>query len=351
MPILSSQARNVGSGQRLLYVDGFAGAGEYSNNVQGSPLVAIEAAAQHSQMFSVPIVFTFIEQRKDRVDHLRNLITTKKHAILGTKQLSVSPIEGDCETEVLRIIGEHENQRRKLGPAFFFLDQFGYSSFSMDLIRRILGHEVCEVFSYLNWNLLHPFMTDQTKWAGITKAFGGDEWKSVIDLRGQAKEDRFKEVYMAALQSRGGAQYTFPFAMRDHNDRVIYWLFFCTNNIRGLEEMKKAMWTVDRSGGFQFSDKHSAQLGNLFSVDDDWLANHLFNEFQDKEKSVREVHEYVLTRTPCCNFKESLAILERTHRLKPVDAPQGRKSCSFAVDSMIVRFVNTATPKQKMLFD
>ncbi len=351
LPILSRQAKAVGSTQRLLYVDGFAGAGEYTNNVQGSPLVAIEAAAQHSHEFTVPIVFVFVEQRKDRVDHLRNLIATKKHAILGRKQLVVEPLEGDCETEVLRIIDKHENQRRKLGPAFFFLDQFGYSSFSMNLIRRILGHEVCEVFSYLNWNLLHPFMTDQTKWAGITKAFGGDEWKSVIGLSGQAKEEKFKEVYTAALQARGGAKYTFPFAMRDMNDRVIYWLFFCTNNIRGLEEMKKAMWTVDRSGGFQFSDKHSAQLGHLFTVNDQWLADRLFEEHENTAMTVAQVREYVLTRTPCHSFRDALAILERAERLEPVNPPPGRRRGAYSDDGMTVRFINKAKPKPKTLFD
>ncbi len=351
LPILSRQARNVGSGQRLLYVDGFAGAGEYTNNVQGSPLVAIEAAAQHSHEFTVPIVFVFIEQRKDRVDHLKNLITTKKHAILGTKQLVVEPIEGDCETEVLRIINAHENQKQKLGPAFFFLDQFGYSSFSMGLVNRILAHDVCEVFSYLNWNLLHPFMTDQTKWSGITKAFGGDEWKSVIGLSGQAKEDKFKEIYMAVLQARGGAKYTFPFAMRDQHDRVIYWLFFCTNNIRGLEEMKKAMWTVDRSGGFQFSDKHSAQLGHLFTVDDEWLADHLFAEHENKTMSVGNVREYVLTKTSCHSFREALAVLERAERLEPINPPAGRRRGAFTDESMTIQFVNKAKPKPKMLFD
>jgi three-Cys-motif partner protein len=350
LPILSRQAKNVGSGQRLLYVDGFAGAGEYSNNAPGSPLVAIDAAAQHCHDFNVPIVFVLVEKRKDRCDHLKKLIATKKQAILGSKHLVVEPIEGDCETELLRIIGKHKEQGKKLGPAFFFLDQFGYSSVSIDLVKQILSEEVCEVFTYLNWNLLHPFMTDQTKWAGISKAFGGDEWKSVLELNGQAKEERFKDVYVTALRDRGGAKYAFPFAMRDKDDRVIYWLFFCTNNIRGLEEMKKSMWTVDRSGGFEFSDKHATQVGHLFTVDDEWLANHLFAEHENKTMTVGEVREYVLTKTPCHSFRDALALLERTERLEPVNPPAGRRRGSFPDEDMKVRFVNKAKPKPKTLF-
>ena len=351
LPILSRQAKRVGSTERLLYVDGFAGAGEYNNDVPGSPMVAIDVVAQHCHQFNVPISLVFIEKRKDRIDHLRTLIATKKYATIESQQLDIEPLEGDCEIEVLQIVERTRKMRKKLGPAFFFLDQFGYSSFSMNLVRQILQEDVCEVFSYLNWNLLHPFMTDPTKWAGITKAFGGEEWKSVLGLSGQLKEDRFRDVYMTALRDRGGAKYTFPFAMRDHTDRVIYWLFFSTNNIRGLEEMKKAMLTVDSSGGFGFSDKHSAQLGQLFSVDKEWLADHLFAEHENKVLTVGEVKEYVLTKTPCCTFKGALGLLERNDRLEPLDPPQGRCRGSFTDESMQLRFFHKLKSVQKSLFE
>ncbi len=351
LPILSNQARNLGTNRRLLYVDGFAGAGEYRDDVPGSPLVAIKTVAQHSHQFNVPIEFIFIEKRKDRIEHLRDLISTKKYSTFGPNQLDVKAIEGECEAEVLLLIEETRRKSEKLGPALFFLDQFGYSSFSMNLVRQILHEDVCEVFSYLNWNLLHPFMTDDTKWAGINKAFGGEEWKSVLGLSGHAKEERFRDVYTTALQERGGAKYTFPFAMKDFNDRVIYWLFFSTNNIHGLEAMKKAMWAVDRSGGFEFSDKHSTQLDKMFPVDNEWLANHLFTEHRNQTMTVGEIKEYVLTETPCHTFKDALAHLERNKKLKPVNPPQGRKRCHFPDEEMKVHFVQTPKTTQGTLFE
>ncbi len=49
LPILDKQAQLVKRGkQRLLYVDGFAGAGEYENSAPGSPLIPIETALGHS---------------------------------------------------------------------------------------------------------------------------------------------------------------------------------------------------------------------------------------------------------------------------------------------------------------
>ena len=299
----------------------------------------------------MPISLIFIEKRKDRIDHLRTLIATEKYATIKPQQLTIEPIEGDCEIQVLQLVEKTRKAREKLGPAFFFLDQFGYSSFSMNLVRQILQGELCEAFSYLNWNLLHPFMTDPTKWTGITKAFGGEEWKSVLELSGQIKEERFREIYMTALRERGGAKYTFPFAMRDHTDRVIYWLFFSTNNIRGLEEMKKAMLTVDSSGGFGFSDKHSAQLGQLFSVDQEWLATHLFTEHENKVLTVGEIKEYVLTKTPCCIFKGALGLLERNDRLEPLAPPQNRSRGSFTDENMQLRFFHEPKYVQQSFFE
>lgn len=331
LPILDKQAQLVKRGkQRLLYVDGFAGAGEYEDSVPGSPLIPIETAMGHSHQFSCPIEIRLIEKRPDRVNHLKNLIKAKKATLVGNANLVIpDPIEGDCEQEVRNLVTACVRSGQPLGPAFFFLDQFGYSSFSMDLVNTILRHDICEVFSYLNWNLLHPFMSDPTKQAGITKAFGGDEWRQVIGLSGQEKENRFRQIYLDALRQRGGAKYTYPFAMRDSNHRVIYWLFFCTNNIRGLEEMKRAMWDVDRSGGFEFSDKFVSDRSSMFEYGDGDLAKDLVADLKGRTLTVRDVGEYALANTPAYKYLEALGLMERERQLRPVSPPAGRRAGSF----------------------
>jgi hypothetical protein len=199
--------------------------------------------------------------------------------------------------------------------------------------------------------MLNPFMADTTKHAGISKAFGGNEWREVLGLSGKAKEDRFRDIYLAALRNRAGAAYSYPFAMRDPNDRVIYWLFFCSNNIRGLEEMKEAMWKVDRSGGFEFSDKHARSVGTLFAYGDTELARDLFKALDGQTLAVGEVEEYVLVNTPACNYKRTLGNLERTGRLEAIDPPPGRRQGSFSDQNMRVRFGQRTRPADPTLFD
>lgn len=352
LPILAQQSQKLRRNQRLLYVDGFAGAGEYSDNIPGSPIVAIQTALKSASTFTVPVRIKLVEIRADRVANLSKLVGQLRPELARSGRIGVDdPIQGDCETVINQLIDEHEQRGQGLGPALFFLDQFGYSSFSMALIGRILKNDVCEVFSYLNWNMLNPFMADATKHTGISKAFGGDEWMAVLGLSGKAREDRFRDIYLEALRSRAGANFSYPFAMRDQNERVIYWLFFCSNNIRGLEEMKKAMWSVDRSGGFEFSDKHANSFGKLFRYGDDELGRDLFNAFDAQTLTVGEVEKYVFVSTPACIYKRALGNLERTGRLEVVDPPAGRRQGAFNEASMRVRFGQTIKPADLTLFD
>lgn len=353
LPILDRQAQLVKRGkQRLLYVDGFAGAGEYENSIPGSPLIPIETALGHSHRFACPIEIRLIEKRADRVQHLSRLIKEKKSKLVGSTNLVIpEPIEGDCEEEVRKLIAACDHDGQALGPAFFFLDQFGYSSFSMGLVNTILKHDICEAFAYLNWNMLHPFMADPTKHAGITKAFGGDEWREVVDLSGQEKENRFRRIYLDALLSRGGAKYAYPFAMRDANHRVIYWLFFCTNNLRGLEEMKRAMWSVDRSGGFEFSDKFVSERSSLFVYGDADLVRDLVAELAGRTMTVQDVKEFALMNTPACNYLDALGLMEREGSARPVSPPKGRRQGSFGdYPEMLVEIRRVVKTTQGSLF-
>lgn len=316
--ILGRAAARYRTTERLLYVDGFAGAGEYRDDVPGSPLVAIETAREQRNSLHVPLHVTTIELREDRVQHLKRLTDTIKCSPTFPANIRVDdPIQGECEEEICRILHDHEARHRAVGPAFFFLDQFGYSAFSMDLVSKILKHPKCEVFSYLNWQMACAFMGDETKWRGISEAFGGDEWKAAIPRSGQEKEEAFRQAYMNALRERGGAKYVFEFVMRDHNDRIIYWLFFSTNSLQGLEEMKEAMWKVDGSGGFQFSDKH-AGMGNLFSYEPEKLAEDLVKALDGKEMAILQIHEYAMTSTPAYRWKEALGMLRKSGELQRV---------------------------------
>jgi hypothetical protein len=123
-------------------------------------------------------------------------------------------------------------------------------------------------------------------------------------------------------------------------NRLIYWLFFMTNNIRGLEEMKKAMMRVDPSGGFRFSREGSPEQMTIFEqYGDQLLAQDLSKALKDQILTVEQVKEYVLTQTPACNFKSAMKLLETDNRLEAIEAPPGRRKFTYSNDKMKLRFL------------
>ncbi len=70
LPIMSS------SYSRVVIVDAFAGPGRYLGGEEGSPLILLNAYLNHSYRahMASEVVYLFIEERRDRVDHLRSEI-------------------------------------------------------------------------------------------------------------------------------------------------------------------------------------------------------------------------------------------------------------------------------------
>ena len=224
----------------------------------------------------------------------------------------------------------------------FFLDQFGYTQTPMSLVRLLLGLPMCEVFSYLNWDHLSAYMSDSNKAPGITATLGSDKWKECLPLSGARRAHRFVELYKEALRDRdrGGAKYVLDFAMYGEHDRLINWLLFCTKSLVGVREMKRAMRRVDNAGTFRFSDKDDPdQMLLLGSCDDAWLAGELGKRLAGRPMTVGDVEKYVLTETPCHNFKIALNMLWKQERLRVPHPPTPWRRGSFAKEDMIVEFV------------
>lgn len=364
LPILTRQSTGVAvrSKRQILYIDGFAGPGKYLGGEAGSPVIALTAALEHTAKFPTPVRMVFIEQDTERHQILsQTLGPLMERASKSKNVVADHPLQGDCEVVLSNLLNQSEKSGIAFGPALAFLDQFGYSSVPMDLIGRILRFGECEVFTYLNYSHMNRFLSDPTKASAFTRAFGGEEWRECLQLAEGKRLDRLLALYKAALRDpkRGQANYVRSFLMCDTTDRPLYWLIFCTNNLRGLEEMKKAMWTVARGGEFRFSDRDNPEQPMFLdmSIDDNWLAEHLDSALASREMKASDIKEYVLAETPCYKFKEALKKLEKADpaRLIVVQAPEGRRSGTYSdqsLDEIVVRFeMQEATPKQISLFD
>ncbi len=338
----------------VLYVDGFAGPGKYTGGEDGSPVIAIKAALQHSTEFQMPIRYIFIELDGARFQSLQETLKPyQSQATLSYKVKIDPPIQGDCNAKLSEILEAHEKQGIIFGPALVFLDQFGYSAVPMKLITKIMKYPHCEVFSYLEYKHLNRFISDTTKHANIDASFGGPEWRDAIQLPPDQRDRFLLEKYKSALASRGGAKYVHHFSMYDSKNQLLYWLFFCTGNIRGLEEMKDAMWRVDKTGAFRFSDRDDSNQQAMFlngGYTQEWLASELSSRLIGKIMSVAAVKEFVLTQTPCVLFRDALGQLVKSRQLQNGEGHDFDQQPKFE-DDLLVKFVAPPkTEKQENLF-
>jgi three-Cys-motif partner protein len=62
--------------ERILFIDGFAGPGEYTGGEAGSPIIALRTLKEHTARgrFKARIVFLFVEDHEGRVKHLTRLV-------------------------------------------------------------------------------------------------------------------------------------------------------------------------------------------------------------------------------------------------------------------------------------
>ena len=125
---------------RIVYLDGFAGPGKYKDGEDGSPVIAIKTAIEHTMIKDTTnITFGFIENDKKRSEVLKQTLQEKFDPV--PQNITYQVIDSNFEKSVREMLDRLEEKDQKLAPTFAFIDPFGYSDFSMNLIRRLLGYD------------------------------------------------------------------------------------------------------------------------------------------------------------------------------------------------------------------
>jgi hypothetical protein len=177
--------------------------------------------------------------------------------------------------------------------------------------------------------------------------FGSRDWRDGIGLAGSAARNRFlHDLYRRQLKDAAGAKYVRSFQMRNRSGVTDYYLFYATSSLTGLRKMKEAMWGVDPSGEFTFSDatnpKQLVLFGGIPRYDD--LRRQILTRFANCVATVGEIEEFVLAETAFCHThykKQVLKPLEKSDspQIVVLDKPHGRARGTFASRDLRIRFL------------
>lgn len=340
LPILTSFHGQV------TILDGFAGPGEYTGGEFGSPLIAIDTFLNHSHapLRNKKVHFIFIEADEKRYEHLKTVLASRQRP----SNAQYTTIYGSFDETLSSLLDSLEKEGRRLTPTFAFIDPFGYSHTPMSTISRLMKNEKCEVLINFMHDFINRFLAfeNEANEAHYDRLFGTGSWRMIIEqqLTPRDRERQLHDLYQRQLQTTGGAKYARSFRMVNDRNHTEYYLFFGTNSLLGLDKMKQAMWKVDPTGTFSFSDLSNPDQPFLFSPVPEYykLEALLQAQFSGKSVTVRQIEEYIIADTPFCSNQYKTAVLkpmEQAGKITIVNPPPKRKTGTYADPSLHIRFV------------
>lgn len=330
-------------GQPILYVDGFAGPGEYTNHPDGSPVVAlasagaaIEALDKRGQWRAGPVHCIFIEKDAKRCEKLRKRLSR----VPTHPRVQIAVYQDSFVSGMTKIRAKLPDSFRRAHPLFVFIDPFGATGAPFDTVADILQSRCSEVLINLDADgigriLLAEARADHAR--KLTSIFGDESWKTAL----LAQNDfptlcrQVLDLYKSKLQSIPRVKYVFPFAMRDTTDSTHYYLVFASQEPLGLKKMKEAMRRIDRSGSYCFTDGGVGQHV-LFRPDDPQVfAKQLHERFVGRVVLRDELCDIALLETPFTDPAPMLRELEQDAMIEVTSTNPKRRRGSFNEDTLV----------------
>lgn len=313
-PILGSWNR------RLVVVDGFAGRARYTprvgvppndvDKIEGSPLIMLKSLIDHDRfrdkgLDRLQFVFLFIEL-DDENHRLLNEEIDQYKASLPSWPTNVTVLVKPCRFDDVSKNGIEEYiLNAQIGPnlvqaTFLFVDPFGFTGFSMDLLAQICrkrdGHTVELFLNFMSDYVLRS-VSEQCQGRNLsqeqhmTKLFGVDieEWRTYRAKNEQNAEELIA-LFTNQLQKHAQFKHILSLAMRRQDKSTIYYLVYATRHLRGVEAMKNAMWKCDPDAAEALcarAEPLEAQLLRYFQT-----------KLPVESFGIGEIEEFILADTP-----------------------------------------------------
>ncbi|MFZ0334794.1 MAG: three-Cys-motif partner protein TcmP [Candidatus Acidiferrales bacterium] len=123
-------------GNRIAYIDLFAGPGRYKDGTISTPMLVLEKALGDPDMRKM-LVTIFNDKDQENADSLNQSLSTLR----GVEKLNHKPQVRSEEvgSEIVKMF-----EKMKLVPTLFFVDPWGYKGLSLALINSVLKNWGCD---------------------------------------------------------------------------------------------------------------------------------------------------------------------------------------------------------------
>ncbi|MEI6441596.1 MAG: three-Cys-motif partner protein TcmP [Nostocales cyanobacterium ELA583] len=302
------------AGNKIAYIDLFAGPGRYKDGSKSTPIKVLERAISDPDMRNM-LITVFNDADPEHTNSLQESID----AIPGIQNLKHKPYTSNYEVgeKIVRTF-----EKRKLVPTLFFVDPWGYKGLSLKLINSVIKNWGCDCLFFFNYNRINMGLTNAAVEKHINALFEkarADRLREQLKaLNPQERELTIVEAICESLQEMGG-KYVLPFRFKQENGkRTSHHLIFVSKHFKGYEIMKEIMAkesSEQNQGVASFEYNPATVIQPLlfeFYRPLDELEQMLLNEFASKTITMQEIYmQHNVGRSYISkNYKTALINLE-----------------------------------------
>lgn len=291
---------------KLDLVDGFAGGGTFQDGdkvLSGSPLVMLEEAEaarerlnkKRNKTLKIKCGFYFIDKEKPHTDHLHKALTERGYKIGQEIKIETGLFEDNVE----KIIQSIREKQPRAGRAIFLLDQTGFSSVKLDLVRRIFSAlATAEVILTFAADALvnHLAKTPQVIKMAAPIELTESQIHDLIEYR---NSDGGRALIQRTLRSRirssvTQAEYDTPFFIRPAVSRRALWFIHLSRHPTARDVMIQQHWNIQNTfqhygtGGFgmlgwdTLKDSKTLPLFQFRELDEETMQEQLLKTLPGK---------------------------------------------------------------------
>lgn len=329
------------SGNRLAYIDLFAGPGRYSDGTRSTPLLVLDMAIADPELRS-RLVTIFNDKTPEFVRSLEHAV----EELPGIDTLTHRPQLKNLEVaaDIARLFDE-----MRLVPTLLFVDPWGYEGLSLRLVNSVLKDWGCDCIFFFNYSRINMGLSNPLVQEHMEALFGPERAEELRRKLGpmlpEEREVTIVEELAQALKGMGG-KFVLPFRFkRDRSTRTSHHLVFVSKSFKGYEIMKDIMAVESTSSvqgvpTFEYNPAQRRQplLFDLARPLED-LQGMLLNDFAGRSLKMVEVYLNHSIDKPFIkrNYKGALVALEASGQITAKPSSENRKPATFA-DHVLVSF-------------